>query len=147
MPEFPAIPRGQARFSSHCPFKLREKVEPTMAKKMKPARKSASRSPETKPARARSLKCKTTTAKTTKPAANMRVQLARKRSGKAAKSRTTSYELGKRVGECLSSLEDWGSECASHMRRLVRAGRSYLRSNSRKRSTGRISLRKSPKTT
>jgi len=118
-----------------------------MTKKTKSAKKPAPRSAKTKPVGHGSSKSTTAAAKTTKLAATTQVRLAQKRAANSAKARTGSYELGKTVGACLSSLKGWRRECVAQVRRMVIAGHSYLRSNSRKRSTGRISLRKSPKIT
>lgn len=115
-----------------------------MAKKTKPAKKPAAKPAKNKPVGINSSKLKTPAAKTTRLAAITQVRLASNRAAGTAKARTGSYELGKTVGACLSSLKGWRRECVAQVRRMVTAGRSYLRSNSRKRSTGRISSRKSP---
>jgi hypothetical protein len=98
-----------------------------MSRKSKPSRKSAIRSTKAKNAVAR------------KPAksAGGRLNPRFKKSSKKSTGRTTTQSLDKTVDRCVATLDGLRKQCVAKVRRLVRAGRSYFRTNRRIRTTSK----------
>ncbi len=92
----------------------------------------------------RSTKAKNTAArKPTKSAKSAGGRLAQRvtKSSKKSAGRAAGQSLDKTVDRCVATLDGLRKQCVAKVRRLVRAGRSYFRSNRRIRSTRRTSKR------
>jgi hypothetical protein len=101
-----------------------------MSRKSKPSRKSAIRSTKAKNAVARKP------AKSAKSAGG-RLNPRFKKSSKKSTGRTTTQSLDKTVDRCVATLDGLRKQCVAKVRRLVRAGRSYFRTNRRIRTTSK----------
>ena len=97
-----------------------------MSRKSKPSRKSAIRSTKAKSSVARKP------AKSAKSAGG-RLNPRFKKSSK----KSSGPSLDKTVDRCVATLDGLRKQCVTKWRRLVRAGRSYLRSNRRIRTTSK----------